>query len=61
MEIMIYDTHKIYATNILNLYEEYKEWIDTRNQKDSTKITIVSVNNLQSSLGYYLIITYYYQ
>ena len=58
---MIYDTHKIYATNILNLYEEYKEWIDTRNQKDSTKITIVSVNNLQSSLGYYLIITYYYQ
>lgn len=61
MEIMIYDTHKIYATNILNLYEEYKEWIDTRNQKDSSKITIVSVNNLQSSLGYYLIITYYYQ
>ena len=61
MEIMIYDTHKIYATNILNLYEEYKECIDTRNQKDSSKITIVSVNNLQSSLGYYLIITYYYQ
>ena len=61
MEIMIYDTHKIYATNILNLYEEYKEWIDTRNQKDSSKITIVSVNNLQSSLGYYLIITYYYR
>ena len=61
MEIMIYDTHKIYATNILNLYEEYKEWIDSKNQKDSSKITIVSVNNLQSSLGYYLIITYYYQ
>ena len=58
---MIYDTHKIYAINILNLYEEYKEWIDTRNQKDSSKITIVSVNNLQSSLGYYLIITYYYE
>ena len=61
MEIMIYDTHKIYATNILNLYEEYKEWIDSKNQKDSSKITIVSVNNLQSSLGYYLIITYYYR
>ena len=58
---MIYDTHKIYATNILNLYEEYKEWIDSKNQKDSSKITIVSVNNLQSSLVYYLIITYYYQ
>ena len=61
MEIMIYDTHKIYATNILNLYEEYQDWIDSKNQKDSSKITIVSVNNLQSSLGYYLIITYYYQ
>ncbi len=58
---MIYDTHKIYATNIYDLYEEYKEWIDSKNQKDSAKITIVSVNNLQSKIGYYLIITYYYQ
>ncbi len=58
---MIYDTHKIYAINILNLYEEYQDWIDSKNQKDSSKITIVSVNNLQSNLGYYLIITYYYQ
>ena len=58
---MIYDTCKIYATNIYDLYEEYKEWIDSKNQKDSAKITIVSVNNLESKIGYYLIITYYYR
>lgn len=58
---MIYDTRKIYATNIPDLYKEYQDWIDSKNQKDSAKITIVSVNNLQSKIGYYLIITYYYQ
>ena len=43
---MIYDTRKIYATNIPDLYREYQDWIDSKNQKDSAKITIVSVNNL---------------
>ena len=58
---MIYATHKIHATNIPNLYREYQDWIDSKNQKKSAKIEIVSVNNLQSKLGYYLIITYQYQ
>lgn len=57
---MIYDTLKIYATNIPDLYREYQDWIDSKNRNYSSKITIVSVNNLQSEIGYYLIITYYY-
>ena len=58
---MIYDTHKIYATNILNLYEEYKEWIDKINQKESAKIVIVSTNLVQNAAWSCMIITYSYK
>ena len=57
---MIYDTQKFYATNIPDLYREYQDWLDSKNRNYSAKIAIVSVNNLQSEIGYYLIITYYY-
>ena len=39
-----YATHKIAAANIYDLHEEYKEWIDTRNQRKGFKTTIVSTN-----------------
>lgn len=58
---MKYATHKIAAANIYDLYEEYKEWIDTRNQKKYTKTVIVSTNLVQNESWCCMIITYSYQ
>lgn len=58
---MKYATHKIAAANIYDLYEEYKEWIDTRNQKKYTKTVIVSINLVQNESWYCMIITYSYE
>lgn len=58
---MKYATHKIAAANIYDLYEEYKEWIDTRNQKKYTKTVIVSTNLVQNESWCCLIITYSYE
>ena len=58
---MIYATHKIAAANIYDLYEEYKEWIDTRNQKKYTKTVIVSTNLVQNESWCCMIITYSYK
>ena len=41
---MKYVVYKITARNVDDLYEEYKEWIDTRNQRKGFKTTIVSTN-----------------
>lgn len=56
-----YDTHKIVAVNIYDLYEEYKEWINTINQRNRFKTTIVSTNIIQNVSCYYMIITYSYE
>lgn len=58
---MKYATHKIAAANIYDLYEEYKEWIDTRNQKKYTKTVIVSTNLVQNESWCCMIITYSYE
>lgn len=58
---MIYATHKIAAANVYDLYEEYKEWIDKINQKDSAKIVIVSTNLVQNESWSCMIIPYYYK
>lgn len=60
MEIMIYATQRILASNIVDLYEKYRKWIDIINQKDSADIVIVSVNTLQNESWCCLIVTYYY-
>lgn len=56
-----YATRKIAAANIYDLYEEYKEWINTINQRNGFKTTIVSTNIVQNESCYYLIITYSYE
>lgn len=58
-----YDSRKIVATNIYDLYEEYKEWISTinGNQRNRFKTTIVSTNIVQTESLYYMIITYSYE
>ena len=56
-----YATHKIAAANIYDLYEEYKEWIDTRNQRKGFKTTIVSTNLVQNDSCCCMIITYSYE
>ena len=49
------------ASNIADLYDKYKNWIDKINSKDSAKIVIVSTNTIQNESWSYMIITYYYQ
>ena len=61
MEIMIYATRKIAASNIHDLYEEYKEWINTINQRKGFKTTIVSTNLVQNESWCCMIITYSYE
>lgn len=56
-----YATRKIVAANMYDLYEEYKEWINTINQRNGFKTTIVSTNIVQNESCYYLIITYSYE
>lgn len=56
-----YATRKIAAANIYDLYEEYKEWINTINQRNGFKTTIVSTNIVQNESCYYMIITYSYE
>ena len=58
---MIYATQRIMASNIIDLYEKYRNWIDIINQKDSADIVIVSVNTIQNESWSYMIITYYYK
>lgn len=58
---MIYDTHLITTRGVFDLYDEYKKWIDTINQKESAKIVIVSTNIVQNSPWSSMIITYYYK
>lgn len=56
-----YVTHKIAAASVYDVYEEYKEWIDKINQKESAKIVIVSTNLVQNSAWSLMIITYSYE
>lgn len=58
---MIYATHLIAAKSICDLYDEYKEWINKINQKESAKIVIVSTNLVQNAAWSYMIITYYFK
>ena len=58
---MIYATHKIAAASVYDVYEEYKEWIDKINQKESAKIVIVSTNLVQNAAWSCMIITYSYK
>lgn len=58
---MIYATHKIAAASVYDVYEEYKDWIDAINQKDSADIVIVSTNLVQNSAWSCMIITYYFK
>jgi len=58
---MIYATQRLMASNIADLYDKYKNWIDKINSKDSAKIVIVSTNTIQNESWSYMIITYYYQ
>lgn len=58
---MIYATHKIAAASVYAVYEEYKEWIDKINQKESAKIVIVSTNLVQNAAWSCMIITYSYE
>lgn len=57
-----YATHKIAASSIYDLYEEYKEWINTTiNQRNGFKTTIVSTNLVQNESWCCMIITYSYE
>ena len=58
---MKYATHKIAAASVYDVYEEYKEWIDKINQKESAKIVIVSTNLVQNAAWSCMIITYSYE
>lgn len=58
---MIYATHRLMASNMVDLYEKYRNWIDTINQKDSADIVIVSINTIENETWYYMIITYYFK
>nr|DAQ48510.1 MAG TPA: hypothetical protein [Caudoviricetes sp.]DAT07260.1 MAG TPA: hypothetical protein [Caudoviricetes sp.] len=55
-----YATRKIAAANVYDLYEEYKEWINTINQRTGFKTTIVSTNLVQNESWCCMIVTYYY-
>ena len=56
-----YVAYKITAVNVDDLYEKYKEWINTINQRKGFKTTIVSTNLVQNESWYYMIITYSYE
>lgn len=43
-----YATRKIAAANIYDVYEEYKEWINTISQRKGFETTIVSTNLVQN-------------
>lgn len=58
---MMYATHKITAANIYDLYEEYKEWIDVKNQSKYNNYVIISTNLVQNESWCCMIITYYYK
>lgn len=58
---MIYATHRIMASNMVDLYDKYRDWIDVINQKDSADIVIVSINTIENETWYYMIITYYFK
>ena len=55
-----YVAYKITAENVDDLYEKYKEWINTINQRKGFKTTIVSTNLVQNESWYCMIITYSY-
>ena len=56
-----YVAYKITAVNVDDLYEKYKEWINTINQRKGFKTTIVSTNLVQNESWCCLIITYSYE
>lgn len=56
-----YVAYKITAVNVDDLYEKYKEWINTINQRKGFKTTIVSTNLVQNESWYCMIITYSYE
>lgn len=56
-----YVAYKITAENVDDLYEKYKEWINTVNQRKGFKTTIVSTNLVQNESWCCLIITYSYE
>ena len=58
---MIYATHRIKALDVVDLYNKYRDWIDTINQKDSADIVIISTNLIQNESWFYMIITYYFK
>lgn len=58
---MIYATHRLIASNAVDLYDKYRDWINTINQKDSADIVIVSNNIIYNESWYYMIITYYFK
>lgn len=58
---MKYVAYKITAVNVDDLYEKYKEWINTINQRKGFKTTIISTNLVQNESWYYMIITYSYE
>jgi hypothetical protein len=56
-----YATRKIAAANIYDVYEEYKEWINTISQRKGFETTIVSTNLVQNESWCCMIITYSYE
>ena len=56
-----YVAYKITAVNVDDLYEKYKEWVNTINQRKGFKTTIVSTNLVQNESWYCMIITYSYE
>ena len=56
-----YVAYKITAVNVDDLYEKYKEWINTINQRKGFKTTIVSTNLVQNAAWSCMIITYSYE
>lgn len=56
-----YVAYKITAENVDDLYEKYKEWINTVNQRKGFKTTIVSTNLVQNESWCCMIITYSYE
>lgn len=58
---MIYATQRLMASNAVDLYNKYRDWIDIINQEDSADIVIVSINTIENETWYHMIITYYYK
>ena len=56
-----YVAYKITAENVDDLYEKYKEWINTINQRKGFKTTIVSTNLVQNESWHCMIVTYSYE